>query len=223
LREDKRCKNDLIDSTKGATMKRTIFAIMLTMLFMVGCATNKDYAAYLASQEAVAVAQADAQKARYTAFAEISKNAADPATRIAAVMALAMGGQGPQGSTQLAAPPEDSAYKWAALIMNPLTNIMSAYYGYKLGVTSSNNQAATTMASYNTFSTMGVSIERAGVAGYPYIQAPGTVTTTTNTLSGTGVIGNGSYNAPITRTCNGGNAGSATPPLVPGAGGSANC
>ena len=93
-----------------------------------------------------------------------------------------------------------------------------------VGIVQSNNMAATTIAGYQTFGLMGGQIRDAGVAGYPYVQAP--QANQTWTLSGTGVLGSGSYTGPVTtttRTCTGGGAGIANPPSVPGAGGAASC
>lgn len=87
-----------------------------------------------------------------------------------------------------------------------------------------------TIASYGAFTNLGSSIERAGTAGYPYVQAPGAVTT--NTLSGTGVLGAGQYTGPVstttttTRTCSTGAAGAGggtTTGAAGGASGGASC
>jgi hypothetical protein len=91
-------------------------------------------------------------------------------------------------------------------------------------------QRDSTIAGYQAFTTMGGSIERAGTAGYQYVQAPGAVTT--NTLSGTGVLGSGAYTGPVstttttTRTCTTGSAGSGggtTTGAPGGASGGASC
>lgn len=59
-------------------------------------------------------------------------------------------------------------------------------------------QRDTQIATVQGFTTMGGQIQTAGTAGYPYVQAPGATTSTTNTLSGTGVLGSGTYTAPVT-------------------------
>jgi hypothetical protein len=88
----------------------------------------------------------------------------------------------------------------------------------------------TQIATVNGFTTQASYVRDAGTAGYPYVQAPGAVTT--NTLSGTGVLGNGTYTGPVstttttTRTCTTGQAGSGggtTTGAAGGASGGASC
>jgi hypothetical protein len=82
--------------------------------------------------------------------------------------------------------------------------------------------SAERIATSQAFVTMGGQVRDAGVAGYPYVQAPGAITTTTtttsNTLSGTGALVNGAGAATYTgpRTCTGGAA--AGPIGAPGPG-----
>lgn len=121
---------------------------------------------------------------------------------------------------------------WTGLLQ--AADIAMRGYGLKMqrdvSIVQSNNQASTAIASYGAFTQLGGSIERAGVAGYPYVQAPGAVTT--NTLSGTGVLGSGTYTGPVstttttTRTCSSGAAGAGggtTTGAAGGASGGANC
>jgi len=223
-----------------------LFVALVAAIALAGCATSgvsKDYAAQLEAAASVQRAYADAEKARFNALSDIAK-AGDATTRTAAVMALALGGNVAQkGEFKLPSPPEsdgDKAYKWAALFAGPVTNIASGYFGYKLGVTQSNNATTATVAGYNTFGSIANSgfatagnIATAGfgsaatIAGN--IQAP----QPNITLSGTGVIGAGSYSAPAnsnntTRTCtsgagNGGGGGAQTGQGGGGTSGSSSC
>lgn len=159
----------------------------------------------------------------------------DAASKVAAVGAIERLCGGGANQLQLAVqqpqPQSVAGVLWQSAIQ--VADLFLRGYGIKasrdVAVVQSNNQANTTIASYGAFSQMGGSIERAGTAGYPYVQAPGAVTTTTNTLSGTGVLGSGSYIGPVTRTCAGGQAGggvagTATVPGAPGGpGGPATC
>lgn len=102
----------------------------------------------------------------------------------------------------------------------------------------------TQLATVNGFVNLGTAgingTRDAGIAGYPYVQAPGATSIGGNgvigsgsyagpVLSGTGVQGSGSYVGPVNRNCNGGAAGGGTPgsatvPGTPGgAGGTATC
>lgn len=125
-------------------------AFILAPIVLVGCASNKDYAAFLAAQQSAAVQQAEAVKARYQAMASVA-NSGDASSKTAAVMAMAMI-QPPQ--VQLPAPPEDPIFKWASIIMPAVTNLGANYFTYRLGAINSNNAAATTTAAYNTFGSM---------------------------------------------------------------------
>jgi len=85
----------------------------------------------------------------------------------------------------------DKAYKWTALFAAPVTNLASAWFGYSLGKTQSNNAANTTIAGYNTFGLMATQGFRSNTDIAGMIQAP----QPNYTLSGAGVIGDGSYNS----------------------------
>ena len=176
----------------------------IAALTLGGCATtNKDYLALLTAQQAVAVQQAEAAKARFVAMSQIAQTG-DASSRTAAVMAMAMV-QTPH--VQLPAPPESEAFKWASIILPTVGNLGTGYFGYRMGVTQSNNNRDITVAGYNTFGTMATAgyaaitntasagfAANTGIAGF--IQAP----QPNITLSGTGVIGSGSYSAPVTTT-----------------------
>lgn len=217
-------------------------AFVLAPIVLVGCASSKDYAAFLAAQQSVAVQHAEASKSRYQAMALIA-NSGDASSKTAAVMAMAMV---QQPNIQLPPPPESAALKWASVLLPAVTNLGSGYFGYRLGVAQSNNSRDVTVAGYNTFNTMATAgyaalgstasagfAANAGIAGF--IQAP----QPNITLSGQGVIGSGSYSfsAPVTtttttnttttsnsnnttRACNGGSGGGTT---TGAAGGDANC
>lgn len=214
--------------------------IVLPVMLLAGCATNKDYLAMLAAHQQVALQNAEATKARYNAMAQIA-NGGDPSSRTAAVMAMAMA---PMPQTNLPPPPEDPVFKWASILLPAVTNVSTGYFGYRLGITQSNNAAQTTIAGYNTFGSMANAgynaLQGTATAGFnsnatlgSFIQAP----QPNITLSGQGVIGSGSYsyNAPVTtttttnttsnsnntaRNCSGGNGGGTT---TGAAGGAASC
>jgi len=123
--------------------------------------------------------------------------------------------------------PSTGAALWQGFLQ--VADVGLRAWGIKIGgdiaINNSNNQANTAIASYGAFQAMGGQIRDAGIAGYPYVQAP----QPNQILSGTGVLGSGSYVGPVTttttstRTCTGGAAGAAVPPAIPGAGGAANC
>ena len=81
-------------------MRLSVIAIAIVL---AGCSTT-EYTQYVDAHKAVAQAKADAEVARYEALAHIASSG-DTSARIAAVMAIAMGGQGNANKpTQIAAP-----------------------------------------------------------------------------------------------------------------------
>jgi len=198
---------------------------ILLVLLSASCATNDNYyitqREQIAAWERVEIARAQANSKRLDALSSAAHNGSDVA-RVAVAFAAA----GLNGGNLLqltnppqVQPPQDEAYKWAALILPTATAISSNYFGYRMGVAQSNNSRLATEASYGAITAGYGSIER--VAGF--IQAPGAVTNTTTTttssntssasITGTGVIGNGTYTV---RNCNGGIGGNTTTVGTPG-------
>jgi hypothetical protein len=200
--------------------------VLPLLVAMVGCATtNEEYKMYLEAQKELAEANSRADIAKYKAIETSIKTSTDPTSKAVGMMMLGMMNNNKQ--THLAEPPKSEAFMWASIIVPSLTNIASGYFGYALGKASSDNAANVAVSTNQAFMGMGGSIERAGVAGYPFVQAP--AANLTYTLSGTGVLGSGSYNGPVTttnttnttttttRNCNANSNGTTTPAS------SANC
>ena len=227
---------------------KTIVAV-IAALALGGCATtNKDYLAMLTAQQAVAVQNAEAVKARFQAMSQIAQTG-DASSRTAAVMAMAMV-QTP--NVQLPPPPESEVFKWASVLVPAITNLGANFFTYRLGAINSNNAASTTTAAYNTFGQMAASgfnaVQGTATAGFNanstiagFIQAPQanvtTTTTTTNNTTTNNTTNNTTTNTTsnsnnTSRNCQGGNGatggsggtgttgGSGAPG---GTGGSANC
>lgn len=212
--------------------------IVAALGLLTGCAASKEYSSYLAAHQAAHESLAAAEKARYAAIAEIAKTSNDPSARTAAVMALAMGKSNTQPAP--AAPPQNQALQWASVLVPALTNLGTGYFGYQLGVAQSNNNRDATVAGYNAFGSIATggfnAMGSVATAGFnsnaslgSFIQAP----QPNMTLSGTGVLGSGtySYSAPVTtttttttnsnnRNCQGGAGGGTT---TGAAGGGAAC
>lgn len=216
-----------------------LVSIVTLGLVVAGCTTlDPNYKARVDAQLAIERAHADVEKqkalaeqARFVAMGKIGETG-DSTAKAVAVMALAMAGQGAAVSQQRQPQPlphfetmGDKALKWTAVLAGPLTNVASGYFGYRLGVAQSDNNAATTIAGYNSFSNIASSgFNAAGTiatSGFnatsqlgSFIQAPqpnitlsgsGVVGSGTHSsLSGTGVLGSGTYTGPVTRNCTGG-------------------
>lgn len=203
--------------------------------FMSACANDN---AMLKAQADATAAQAQARVAEAQARAEEAKAVQALAPKVDAggaaayLIAKAMGqhkSEPGSGSVQVQQPQSLLGLAWQSLLQ--VADVGLRAYGIKVAgdvaMNNSNNARETSVASYGAFTSMGQSIAQAGTAGYPYVQAPQANVTTT--LSGTGVIGSGSFSAPITtttnRNCSGGTgaSGGAGAGAVPGgAGGTAN-
>ena len=145
---------------------------ILCALSLTGCATA-EYQAYADAHKA----QAAAQTARYQALADIAKMG-DTTAKVAAVMSLQMGS--PQQNTQINAPKNwaDYALQWTGLLLPTFGQVYTINKQTTLGLRQSDNATA-----------LGVSTNNAFVGIASQIQAPAANVT----LSGTGVIGAGSY------------------------------
>ena len=201
--------------------------IVVLILTLPACATTDHYIAVMAQTaawERVELARLGANARKYEALAESARGGSDVA-RVAVAMSLAaQGGYG--GHVNPLPPigdPGEQAYKWASIIFPTATAITSGYFSYKLGAVASNNAAATSISAYSVLGGTASAgfASNAAIAGYIQAPQPNITTTTSNTtnttstLSGTGVLGSGSY---AVRNCNGGSAGNVVTgnPLAPG-------
>lgn len=159
-------------------MKKLFISLTLA-LALTGCAST-EYAQYTASQQAIAASKAQSDTARYRALADIAKNGTD-SSKVAAVMALAMGG-GQSSTVQVAAPQRSEALMWASIIVPGITQAWAISKNADVAMNSSNNAAATSMTTTSGF---------VSIAGN--IQAPAANVDNSMSMAGTGVLGSGSY------------------------------
>jgi hypothetical protein len=181
-------------------MKRPIIAVLAAALALTGCASTDHYNAQreqVAAWERVETARASANSRKWDALAHAAKDA-DPQTRIAIVMALGMNGSG-QGTQTAPMPaitdPNEAALRWASIILPSATAITAGYFGYRLGVTQSDNAAATSIAGYGSMTALGVGGQAAtrdtAIAGFATFGAmpPSSVTTSTVNVGAGSVAG----------------------------------
>jgi hypothetical protein len=163
-----------------------LLVIAVCALSLTGCATGQ-YQAYADAHKA----QAAAQTARYQALADIAKMG-DTTAKVAAVMSLQMGS--PQQSAQINAPKSwaDYALQWTGLLLPTFGQVYTINKQTSLGMRQSDNATA-----------LGVSTNSAFVGIASQIQAPAA----NMTISGTGVIGAGTYSIGANSGQNSGNSG----------------
>jgi hypothetical protein len=164
-----------------------LLALAVCSVALTGCATNSEYAAYADAHKA----QAAAQTARFQALADIAKQG-DTTAKVAAVMSLQMGGG--QQNAQINAPKNwaDYAMQWTGLLLPTIGQVYTVNKQTTLGMRQSDNATA-----------LGISTNAAFVGIASQIQAPAANVT----LSGTGVIGAGSYSIGANSGSNSGNSG----------------
>lgn len=156
-------------------MKRTLLiALAGSVAFMAGCA-GADYQKYLE-------AQTELIKAGQKPILVIK---AQPGQQISGLDSIEV--NAPSGGPGVASlqPPRS---EWAGVVRD----VGVAALGAASGV-------ATTGLIVGGVKSLGNNIEHGSTAGYPHVQAPGAVSTTTNTVSGTGAIGGG-YTTTTTST-----------------------
>jgi hypothetical protein len=163
-----------------------LLAMAVCALSLTGCATA-EYQAYADAHKA----QAAAQTARFQALADIARQG-DTTAKVAAVMSLQMGGG--QQATQISAPKSwaDYAMQWTGLLLPTLGQVYTVNKQTTLGMRQSDNATA-----------LGVSTNAAFVGIASQIQAPAA----NMTISGTGVIGAGTYSIGANSGQNSGNSG----------------
>lgn len=165
----------------------------LLVLFISGCASAQDYTLYVNSQVQIETARHAADAEKYKALAAIAQSGSDTA-KVAAVMALTNTLAGP-AIGQLR-PPSNEALQWAALLLPSLTNIASVVYGARVGINSSNNAASVAMSTNESFLGIAGKIQAPAVPQantYTFTRTQDSHDMSTTSLTGTGVLGSGSY------------------------------
>ena len=157
-------------------MKRTLLiALAGCAAFMTGCA-GADYQRYLE-------AQTELIKAGQKPILIIT---ALPGQQISGLASIEVNAPSSGGAGVANLQPPRS--EWAGVVRDIGVTALGAASG-----------VATTGLIVGGVKSLGNNIERGSTAGYEHVQAPGAVSTTTNTVSGTGAIGGG-YTATTTST-----------------------
>lgn len=193
-------------------MKRIsmVFGLLIAAFFISGCASNDGYyKAVLAAQ----VAQADADNAKWRAV-EAGMAKASPEAAGMAAMAIALGGKGSDAQRVQIAPPRDGwdIFLQGLTAFSTLTNVVGnaitpirlaqearkgneVMYAANVAIEQARGASATAIN--------GQTVSALSATAIAAATAPrGAVTTTmiSNSLSGTGVLGNGTYTGPVTTT-----------------------
>jgi hypothetical protein len=123
-------------------MRKTILAGAIGVLILTGCATGtSDYERYAQAQEAIALARAEAETAKYKALETIALKGDAGASAVAA-MGIAMGHVSAGSRDPQMIQPRSTADKllpWASLIVPSLTQFYSIQKNAEIAIVNSNN------------------------------------------------------------------------------------
>lgn len=166
-------------------MKKYFFIIGI-LLTLTGCSSTEQYKLYADSHAKMETAKYNAEAAKYKAMSDIANNGTE-AAKVAAVMAIALGGNSNGNKTNgIQAPQQSEALQWAQILVPGVIQSVGIIANRQVAITQSNNSAAVANSTNAAF---------VGMASR--IQAPvanvNNTTTNTQTLSGTGTLGSGAY------------------------------
>ncbi len=125
-------------------MRKSILAGAIGVLTLTGCATGtSDYQRYAQAQEAIALARAEAETAKYKALESIALKG-DSSASVAAAMGIAMGSGGNNPGprdVQMLQPRSttDKLLPWASLLVPSLTQFYSIQKNAEISIVNSNN------------------------------------------------------------------------------------
>jgi len=182
------------------------YLALIPIIALTACAST-DYSQYAKAQSDIATARAASDAARYSALATIASKG-DTASSVAAVMAIAIGGGTQQGQQQVAAPQRSAALQWASIVIIPgLTQAYAIGKSADVAINSSNNAMLASTATTAGFVGIAGKIQAPAAANVivPQANVSTVMTTSTDshdtassadqTMSGTGVLGSGTYTA----------------------------
>jgi hypothetical protein len=193
---------------------KLLLTAALAAVFISGCASNdvkkaEADAAIAQGNARVAEAQASAEEARAV---QRLADKVDAGGATAYLLAKAFKGMGLGAQPAAApAPPQNLwgvAFNTLLAVADRGLQFWQIKSGRDVAMAQSANARDVAISTNQAFLGMGSYVRDAGIAGYPFVQAPAANVTNTYTLSGTGVLGSGTYTGPITTTtnCNGGTA-----------------
>lgn len=180
---------------------KALTTILFVLLALSGCASN-DYDSYAKAQGDIARANSESQKARYEALSRIAENGTDSA-RVAAVMALAMGGVQTSNNQvpQVSAPQNSQALQWASLLVPSITTLASINANMRIGLANSDASARIAESTNTTFLGVASKIQAPVVAASVVpVANVSTVTSTTNNANQANVTTTSSANQANTTT-----------------------
>lgn len=129
--------------------------VAISVVFLAGCSTAGDYYKSVDTSNShnveMAKAFAASETARYNALAQIAQSG-DATAKVAATMALALGGGSRQGQQAAVAQPlRSETLEWASILVPGVTQGLSIYYNTKANINANNNATKLGMDTNSTF------------------------------------------------------------------------
>lgn len=132
--------------------------LILTLALLTGCANYGDYYKSVEASNAAMVsavrAQAEADAVRFNVLMRIAESG-DATAKVAATMALALGGQRPAQAPAVAAQPQNEALQWASVVVPGVTQGLMGYYSMRTNMRSSDNAVLQSLSSDQVMLGMG--------------------------------------------------------------------
>ena len=134
-------------------MRRLLITLLISTP-LVGCASYGDYYASIDAANARQVesqrAQSEADAIRYQALMRIAESG-DATAKVAATMALALGGQSRHVQMAVPAQPQNEALQWASVLAPVAMQGLTLHYNTRLGLRQSDNATALGINTNATF------------------------------------------------------------------------
>lgn len=142
-------------------MKVVLIAFAASLL--AGCATPIEYYKSIEASNAALVsaarAQAEADVVRFNVLMRIAESG-DATAKVAATMALALGGSRPAPTPAVAAQPQNEALQWASVLVPGVTQGLMGYYGMRTNMRMSDNSTLLGLSTNQTFGVLAADISK---------------------------------------------------------------
>jgi hypothetical protein len=136
-------------------------AVTLLLFALAGCQST-EYIKYAETQQIIGVAKANAESEKYKALSKIAESG-DTSAKVAAVMGLAMGNaSGGAASSTMAPPPPNQLLQWASILVPGLVQVYGIRTNADVAMRSSDNAAATSIATTAGFVGLAAKIQAPG-------------------------------------------------------------
>ena len=163
-----------------------LLAALLSSFILFGCTSMGDYYKSVDStnlrQVEATKAQSEAETARYIALARIAETG-DTTARVAATMALALGGSSNRQGANLVSPvvPQNEALQWASILVPSVTQLGMGLYNKQVQINANNNNRAIQEANITKDLGLGLGYQQTYLGFAKEINDPKIVTNSTVT------------------------------------------